>query len=162
MADLTDDESDALAHWSAFGQPGSIPATRYVPTPEDLAKITPFVMPVSGDWRYDLDTAQTTALLRGSRAEQMEDKWNIWSDDPTDAGATSVYFCRSWTGKLIVRAEIQLLDAGSRVTSATWEMDGAAVKDPSESFAREQFEECCAWVLGMTRPVPSRPGQFPG
>jgi hypothetical protein len=155
MTDLTDDERDALAHWSAFGRPGAVAVDRYVPTPEDLARVKPFLSSASADWSYDLDRAQTAAVLRGFRAEEMEDKWNIWSDDVSESGATSIYFCRSWTGKLIVRVDIRVSDAGARVVHATWETDSTAIKDPSETFARRQFEECCAWVLGAARPVPN-------
>jgi hypothetical protein len=155
MTDLTNNERDALAHWSTYGRPGAIAADRYIPTPEDLARLKPFLTPASADWSYDLNEAQTAALLRGFCAEEMEDKWNIWSDDVSGSGATSAYFCRSWTGKLIVQVDIQLSDAGSRVVHATWEMDSTAIKEPSEAFAREQFEECCAWVLGTARPIPN-------
>ena len=165
MADLTDDERDAIAHWSAYGQPGTPPLERFVPTAKERVKFLPIVVPQSADWRYDLDANQTQGLLRGYQAHVMEEKWDIWLDDLSDSGATSVWFCRSWTGRTIVRVDVQLTDAalndvelkdaGARVVRGTWEMDPATVKTPSEQFARDAFENCCEWVLGIARPIPS-------
>jgi hypothetical protein len=155
MADLTDDEKEALGHWSTYGQSGTPPVERFVPTADERAKFLPIAVPQSADWRYDLDANQTQGLLRGYQAHEMEEKWDIWSGDVSDGGATSVSFCRSWTGRTIVRVDLQLTDAGARVVCGTWEMDPATVKTPSEQFARDAFENCCAWVLGIARPAPS-------
>jgi hypothetical protein len=161
MPDLTDDESDALTHRSTYGQSGTPSVERFVPTPEERARFRAIAIPQSADWRYDLDANQTQGLLRGYRSPGMEEKWDIWSDEASASasasggGATSVSFCRSWTGRTIVRVELQLTDAGAHVVRGTWEMDTATVKTPSEQFARDTFESCCAWVLGIARPVPS-------
>ncbi len=155
MPDLTDDERGALTQWSTYGQSGTPPLERFVPSPEERAKFLPIAAPQSADWRYDLDAKQTQGLLRGYQAHEMEEKWDIWSGDGSGDGATSVSFCRSWTGKTIVRVDLELKDVGARVIRGTWEMDPAAVTTPSEQFARDAFENCCAWVLGIARPIPS-------
>jgi hypothetical protein len=154
---MSDPDLDALAHWSAYGQPGTPPRERFVPTADERAKFVPISAPQSADWRYDLDVNQTQTLLRGYQARVMEEKWDIWSGDLDDDGATSVFFCRSWTGHTIVRVDLlpndaELTDAGSRVIRGTWETDTTAVKAPSEQFARETFENCCEWVLRMPPP----------
>lgn len=149
MAELTPAETAALAHWSAFGQPGTPPAERLVPDAAALSRLKPFSEPASGTWSDTFDDAQTRALLNGFEPEVMEDKWLIYSDDISDAATTSVHFHRSWTGQQIVRVDLQLTATGSMLTQATWEMDDAGLKNPGEAFAREMFLECCRWVLGM-------------
>ena len=121
--DLTPDELEALQHCSQFGRPAS------------------------AGWSDKFTDAQTQALLRGFPRGEMEDKWIVYSDDLTVAGATSVYFHRSWTGSLVLKVDLQLTDAGSRCTCASWETDPAIITGADEQYARETFLEVCRWVL---------------
>lgn len=149
MAELTPDETEALTHWSTFGRPGEPVASRYIPEDYERERLHGFVKPASGAWPDVFNDEQTQALLRGFPRGEMEDKWIVYSDDLSDAGATSVHFHRSWTGQEIICVDLQLTATGSRLTRATWETDAAALKTPTEAFARESFVECCRWVLGM-------------
>lgn len=155
MPDLSDDETDALLKWSVFGQAGTPQVGRYVPTPDDLARVHPIARPEVDAWSYALDEAQTAALLNGFRATAMEEKWNIWSEDVSPSGATSVTFARSWTGQVIMRVDLQVAGSTSRVVSAIRETDPAHLKDTSESFARWTFEGCFPSVLGVPPPTAS-------
>lgn len=149
MTALTPDEIEALAHWSSFGRPGSPVTERYIPEDFERERFKPFVAPASGVWPGVFDGTQTLLLLRGFPRGEMEDKWIVYSDDVTSGGA-SVHFHRSWTGAQIVQVDLQLTDTGSRIAKATWETDAAALKTPTEEFARSTFAEVCRWVLGMS------------
>lgn len=140
---LTPAELDALAHWSSFGRPGAPVTERYIPEADELSRLKPFVAPASAAWPLEFDGTQTLLLLRGFPRGEMEDKWIIYSD------GLSVHFHRSWTGAEIVRVDLSLAAAGSRVVEATWETDAAALRNPTEQFARETFAEVCRWVLGF-------------
>ncbi|MEP6481769.1 MAG: hypothetical protein ABJA94_07150 [Rhodoglobus sp.] len=149
MAGLSRDEHDALQHWSAYGQPGDPVTERYIPDDSWRSRLKPFVNPANGDWPDIFDDAQTRALLNGFGPGAMEDKWLVYCEDLSDAATTTVHFHRSWTGVEVFSVDLQLIETGSRLTRATWEMDDAAIKSPSEAFARESFVEVCRWVLRM-------------
>lgn len=149
MADVTESEREAITHWAHFGRPGSASADRYVPDSDERERLKEFVHPESGPWEHTLDRAQTLALLNGFPRGEMEDKWIVYSDEPTAEGVASVHFHRSWTGQQVFSVDLQLTESGSRVSSATWEMDAGALHNPSEQFAHDSFREVCRWVLGM-------------
>lgn len=153
MPDLSDDEADALLKWNVFGQAGAPRAERYVPLSDDLARVHPIVRPESDEWSYALDETQTTTLQNGFQSSSMEEKWDIWSDDVSASGATSVTFARSWTGRVIMRVDLQVAGSTSCVVRVTRETDPAHLNDTSQSFARWTFEGCFPGVLGVPPPI---------
>lgn len=149
MTELSPEEHDAIAHWAAYGRPGEPGPERYVPNDAYRATLHDFVAPATGLWAILFGPMQTEVLLRGFHPEEMEDKWVVYSDDPSGDGTTSIHFHRSWTGNKIIQVDLELTATGSRCVGATWEMDGEIVKGASEEFARQTFVEVCRWVLRM-------------
>jgi hypothetical protein len=149
VTELTPEQRAALEHWSTFGRPGEPDGERFVPTDDYREILKEFVRPESGLWPILFDEAQTAALLRGFHPAEMEDKWIVFSDDPSADGTTSVHLYRSWTGIEIIRVDLQLTGTGSRIIGATWETDPERVKGGTEDFARSTFIEVCRWVLRM-------------
>jgi hypothetical protein len=150
VTDLTPEQHEALAHWSAFGRLGEPVAERFVPTAEQRAGFHPIVAPESSTrWPDVFDETQTAVLLRGVGWQEMEDKWVVYSDDPAGDGTTTVHLLRSWTSNEIVRVELQLTATGSKLVRATWETDPERVTGGTEDFARSTFIEVCRWVLRM-------------
>ena len=148
--DLTPDQRRALEAWASFGSPGAQPGERWEPSAEARAKFRPFTTPGSGLWPMEFDADQTRSLLWGHSAREMEDKWNVYSE--IDGSAASVHFHRSWTGLQVVQLDLELIDTGSRVVRAHWELDDSDIKQPSEDFALGQFVNVFRHVLGNAKP----------
>lgn len=150
-SNLTPDERDALTLWSQVGSPGPPPAQPYVPSGGDRSdQFTAIHDPAAVEVNWSLDDVGFEALRFGHYADAMEDKWDIYFDEPTRVA----HFHRSWTGFEIFRFAVDRVGADNFVLRVEYETDRERYAPPekeSERYALEELETVLREVLGINR-----------
>ncbi|KAE9370633.1 hypothetical protein N431DRAFT_379201 [Stipitochalara longipes BDJ] len=140
-------DSQELAHFVTYGQPG-VPSPHRV-SPTDWST-EPFTSAQTSPWDIPLTSTQLTALVNGFNPREMEDKWFVCSEGEVSEGKiVNVGFYRSWTGRKIWMLEIVVGKEGGRVRALVWEGNEEVVGEQDFDSAKEGVREVGRWVLGM-------------
>lgn len=140
----TNQDMAELKSWSNVGRPGPTPLEQFVPSEEQRQQLkpmnTPRIIPV--DWKIDQETYKRLQL--GHISQDMDDKWNIYTENDT------VHFHRSWTGMESFRFKIQRAENNRyRIIQFEVEQDLERYNETDEEEIRGAFDEVLRAVLGI-------------
>lgn len=97
-----------------------------------------------------------TKLLNGFMAQEMEDKWIVYSEGPDTNGRAVVYMCRSWTGHTMIELELQIPSDGevgdARFVEIVWESSQERYRGQTEEGAKGLAKEVCRWCMDVILP----------
>lgn len=163
------DEKDevAVAAWSNVGSPSTAPTEPFVPSEEQRSRWKPIKTSrtIAVDWYFDQE--MHNKLEYGHKAQQQEDKWNIYFENGT------VHFHRSWTGNELFRfylgemvqmlrgdetkEQIEALQADKHyaMTSFEVEQDPESYKETDEQKIKDTLLQVLQVVLGV-KPILAR------
>ncbi len=117
---------------------------KYIPSDSDKVNFKSITMPrgLLVDGYIDEDGYQKLQL--GRHAVEMEDKWNIYTDD------LGVHFCRSWTGNEIYQFSIQNREGRHYIGYVNYEANPEqAAMAPLERYL-DIFLATLAGTMGIT------------
>jgi hypothetical protein len=157
MSKLSSDQSNALRHWSEFGQRGE-PATKRV-TAKDW-KTHPFKKPVTSKWDQSIPRTELPKLLNGFQPTAMEDKWFVYADGPDAQGNAILHMYRSWTGFKVVELKLvvelnkdgEIGENDPYFTEITWESEAKRINGQREENAKTTAKGVCNWCMNVRFP----------
>ena len=107
----TNEQVAQLKTWVNVGAPGPAPTSAYTPSDAEKRLFHPIESPViiPASWTFDKNAYEKLRL--GHISRDMDDKWNIYTENNT------VHLHRSWTGDEIYRFELkETLDQNQQPT----------------------------------------------
>jgi ADP-ribosyl-[dinitrogen reductase] hydrolase len=141
---LTEQDKAVLKSWSNVGSPGPAPSAPFAPTEEQKQKFQPIKTPRTISVNWTLDQGAYKNLQLGHTAREMEDKWNIYTEDNT------VHFHRSWTGMELFRFTLLPAENGGfSVSEFEVEQDPERYTETDEQAIRNTLSEVLQAVLGV-------------
>ena len=150
---LTSQESNALQHWSLYGQGGGPSKERVT---ADGWKTKPMLTPITSSWDQPVPASEIIKVINGFQPVEMEDKWFVYTEGPDTSGEAVTYFARSWTGYSMAEVKMQTLGgtsdgkAGARFTEIIWESSPERYRSQTEDGAKTMVKEVLKWCMGVS------------
>ncbi|KAL1795493.1 hypothetical protein ACET3X_005717 [Alternaria dauci] len=82
------------------------------------------IEPASAPWDVSISEADFAKLIAGVESRNMDERWNVWSEERTHDKTILVHFARSWTGNKVYILELEKNDGdgdtGGKIKGITW------------------------------------------
>jgi|GEM_PF-6840665 len=134
----------ALNMWSTVDLPSRAPTAPFVPSKEQKQRFQSIRVPKLVNMHWGLDEEGYKKLQYGHLAQEIEDKWHIYTGDNT------VHLHRSWTGMEIFRFTIHFGQRSKYVIkSFEAEQDPERYTEMNEQSLQDHLREILHAVLGV-------------